>query len=220
MAKKPTKIQMSLLSAIADTTKKNENFFIEKNDDAKALYDAKLIEVNGQITDESGRAAARATVAGIEMVMKNNKTANVATSNQTSQFGMITGAVPPPSKRGGGGGGAPAKYPFDKMDINVSFFVPNTEVNSGDAVKSLQSSVAAANYENSEGTGQFETVERTKRGEGNKAVIDSEGNKVKETVQRELRKPLKKFVVRKVEGGKKYGDWECPADGALITRTI
>lgn len=220
MAKvKLTKSQSNLLAAIADATKKNEVFFIEENADGKALYDAKLIEVNPQVTNDKGHAAARATAAGVEQASGKKPAAGGAVPTPSS-FALISGAVPPPTKRGGGGGGAPAKYPFDQMDVGISFFVANTEVSSGDAVKSLQSSVAAVNADNTKGTGQMETVERTKRGEGNKAVLDANGNKVKETITREKREPVKKWVVRKVEAGKVYGGWTATADGALVTRTL
>jgi hypothetical protein len=218
MAKKLTKSQANLLAAIADATKKNENFFIEKNDDTTTLFNAKLILVNPQITNDAGQAAAKATAEGIEAATKAPKSATAVAT--PSNFAFITNATPPVSKRGGGGGGAPAKYPFADCPINVSFLVGNDEVASGDAYKSLQSSVAAANAEYSEGTGEMETVERTKRGPGNKAELDAAGNKVKETVQREKRKPTRKFIIRKVEAGKKYGEWEAPKTGALITRTL
>lgn len=217
--KKLTKSQANLLAAIADATKKNENYFIEKSDDAVALVAAKYIEVNGAITDNAGKAAARATASGIEISVK-NVTKPASASPASSNFAFISGAVPPPTKRGGGGG-APAKYPFDQMDINISIFVSDSDVSSGDAAKSVQSSVAAFNHENSRPTGQKEMVERTKRGPGNKAVVDeATGKKVKETVEREKREPVKKLIVRKVEGGQVYGGWTAPATGALITRTI
>ena len=216
--KKLTDAQANLLVAIADATKKNETYFIEKNDDTLALHTAKLIEVNPGITDAEGRAAARATATGIEKATKGNKPSSTVTA--PSNFAFITNAIPPEAKRGGGGGGAPAKYPFADLPLNVSFFVGNDEVKSGDAVKALQSSVAAANYDNSRETDEMETVIRTKRGPGNKAELDASGNKVKETVTRKKREAVKKFIVRKVEGGKDYGGWKAPKDGALVTRTL
>lgn len=216
---KPNKVQMNLLAAIADATKKNEVYYIEKNPDTLVLNEQKLIEVNAQMTDAQGRAAARASAAGMEMLAKAPAKPAAGTAPTPSNFAFISGAVPPPTKRGGGGG-APAKYPFDQMEVNISIHVKNTEVSSGDAVKSVQSSVAAFNHTNSVGTGEMETVERTKRGPGNKAEVDAAGNKVKETVQREKRKAVKKLIVRKVEAGKVYGGWTCDADGALITRLL
>lgn len=219
-SKKLTETQSNLLAAIVDATKKNENFFIEKNDDTLALHSAKLIEVNPQMTDENGRTAARASAAGIEYASKGAKKAAAKPVATPSNFAFITNVTPPEAKRGGGGGGAPAKYPFADLPLNVSFFVGNDEVKSGDAVKALQSSVAAANYDNSRETDEMETVIRTKRGPGNKAELDASGNKVKETVTRKKREAVKKFIVRKVEGGKDYGDWKAPKDGALVTRTL
>lgn len=219
-SKKLTETQSNLLAAIVDATKKNENFFIEKNDDTLALHSAKLIEVNPQITDEQGRTAARASAAGVEQASKGAKKGAAKPAATPSNFAFITNATPPEAKRGGGGGGAPSKYPFAECPVNVSFFVGNDEVNSGDAYKSLQSSVAAANYDNSRETEEMETVERTKRGPGNKAELDANGNKIKETVTRKKREAVKKFIVRKVEANKSYGGWTAPKDGALITRTL
>lgn len=220
-SKKLTETQSNLLAAIVDATKKNENFFIEKNDDTLALHNAKFIEVNTAITDAEGRAAARASAAGIEYTSKGaKKSAANSTPTAPSNFAFITNATPPEAKRGGGGGGAPAKYPFAELPVNVSFFVGNDEVKSGDAVKALQSSVAAANHDNSRETEEMETVERTKRGPGNKAELDANGNKIKETVTRKKREAVKKFIVRKVEANKSYGGWTASKDGALITRTL
>lgn len=219
MAKlKLTKVQANLLAAIADATKKNEVFYVGKSEDVIKLVNEKLIEVNPEMQNDKQEAASRATAAGVELVSKSTKPAASAPVATPSTFAIIDGAVPPPSKRGAGSGGAPAKYPFAALGIGQSFFVKDTEVTSGDAMKSLQSSVAAANAEYSEPTGEQETVTRTKRGEGNKAVLDEAGNKVKETVTRDKRKATRKFIVRDIEGGKAYGGWTAPENGALITR--
>lgn len=204
---------LKLLGAIVEATKKNDVYYITKAEAESLANDPQVIEVNqGMIKD--GKAASRATAAGIEMM---NVPAPAEPS--TSEFALITGAEVPKSKRGGGRGGAPSKYPFEKMEVGMSFFLPKTAERT-DPVKSLQSSIAAVNHKYSEGTGEFETVERTKRGEGNKAVKDANGNNVRETVQREKRKAIRKYVVREVKGGQTYGTFKPEYDGALVTRTL
>lgn len=204
---------LKLLGAIVEATKKNEVYYVTKGEAESLANDPQVIEVNqGMIKD--GKAASRATAAGIEMM---NAPAPVEAS--TSEFALITGAEVPKSKRGGGRGGAPSKYPFEKMEPGQSFFLPKT-AERPDPVKSLQSSIAAVNHKYSEGTGEFETVERTKRGEGNKAVKDANGENVREMVQREKRKALRKFVVREVKAGQNYGMFKPEYDGALVTRTL
>ena len=67
-----------------------------------------------------------------------------------------------------------------KMNVGQSFFVGNNEVDGGDAVKKLTSTVSNMNNKyRTEVPGQTETKTRTKRGEGNKAVKDENGNPVK-----------------------------------------
>lgn len=220
MAKKLTKAASNLLLAIANATKNNEVYYVTKEEAESIGPD--YIEVNtGMIQD--GKAASRATPAGIEMsnkAMKNDKKSDEGNSGApASQFAMIGGIELPKSKRGGGGGGAPSKYPFDQLEVGISFFVPVTE-KQPEPWKSMQSSVAAANHKYSEGTGEFETVERTKRGKGNKAELDAAGNKIKETKQVEKRKPIRKFVIRQIEKGKNYGGWVAPESGAVIQRTL
>lgn len=214
---KLSKSQMNLLAAIADATKRSEVFYVGRNPDTEKLVTDKLIEVNPNMVNDKNEAAARATAAGLEAAVKGAGKAVTKPAAAASSFAIITNAAPPPSKRGGGGGGAPAKYPFASMEVGQSFFVPNTD-DKPDAVKSLQSSVASANYEHSEGTGEMETVTVTKRGPGNKAELDAAGNKIKVTKQREKRRPLRKFIVRAVEAGKTYGGWTPDASGALVTR--
>lgn len=206
---------LKLLGAIVEATKKNDVYYITKAEAESLANDPQVIEVNqGMIKD--GKAASRATAAGIEMI---NTASNTPAEPSTSEFALITGAEVPKSKRGGGRGGAPSKYPFEKMEVGMSFFLPKT-AERPDPVKSLQSSIAAVNHKYSEGTGEFETVERTKRGEGNKAVKDANGNNVRETVQREKRKAIRKYVVREVKGGQTYGTFKPEYDGALVTRTL
>jgi len=136
----------------------------------------------------------------------------------TSSFALITNAVLPESKRGFGRVAGVSKYPFADMQVGNSFFVGNAEVEGGDALKKLTSTVSNMNNKYRTETGETESKTRTKRGEGNKAVLDETGNKVKETVTVPVYRQDRKFSIRGVKGGEKYGEWTAPADGALIGR--
>lgn len=178
--------------------------------------DPALIEVNTAMLDPNDptKAAARLSEAGRAMV---NGSAAPAATAEAPKFDIITNAVLPPSKRGNRGGGAKVIYPFDKLEIGQTFFVP-VSVKHPDPVKTLGSTVSAQNMKYSVETGETKTVERTKRGAGNKAVLDAAGNKVRETVTVPVHKLTRKFSIRPVKSGEKYGEWTAPADGALIAR--
>lgn len=173
-----------------------------------------LIEVNTADVNEAGEAAARLTAAGLEGIGQPTGSAPAT----PSKYGIITNAVLPESKRGFGRKEGESKYPFADLNVGGMFFVPNADVAKGDALKSLTSAVSNANNKYRTETGQTEQKTRTKRGEGNKAVVDAEGNKVKETVTVPVYKQERKFSIRGVKAGVKYGEWEAPADGALIAR--
>lgn len=134
----------------------------------------------------------------------------------TSSYAVITTAIalPPQAKRGGGGG-APSKYPFDTMEVGQSFFVPN-DADKPDAAKSLQSTIATAEMRFATKTGT-KPVTRTKRGPGNKAVVEN-GVKVKETVTVDTWAKSREYTARRVKAGVAYGSWTAPADGAVVQR--
>lgn len=215
MAKKPknANVNMEVLSRVVAKTKEGGFEFVTV-EEGKPLVDAGLIQVNTQIT-EGNKAAAKATAEGVSMV---DGVTTAPAAPTTSSFAIITDAIPPKSKRGGGRGGAPNKYPFDALEIGQSFLVANSQVKNGDAVKSMQSSVASANARFAQETGETKSVSRTKRGEGNKAALDAAGNKIKETVTVAVKKQLRKFTVRPVVAGQVYGGWTATDSGALITR--
>lgn len=178
-----------------------------------------LIEVNVEDIDENGAAAARLTSQGIEG-MGTPKNTNKAAVSSGSTFALITNAVLPESKRGFGRVAGVSKYPFTNMSVGNSFFVANSEVDGGDALKKLTSTVSNMNNRYRTDTGQTEQKTRTKRGEGNKAVLDEVGKKIKETATVPVYTQDRKFSIRGVKGGEKYGEWVAPADGALIGRTL
>lgn len=177
-----------------------------------------LIEVDTSNVDENGAAAARLTQKGIDG-MPVAKNAPVA-GNPAPSFAIIDNAVLPESKRGFGRTAGTSKYPFANLTNGQSFFVANADVEGGDALKKLTSTVSNMNNKYRTETGETETKTRTKRGEGNKAVVDNDGNKVKETVTVPVYKQDRKFSIRGVKAGVAYGGWTAPADGALIARVL
>ena len=183
-----------------------------------------LIEVNmgAPNPEDATRVAVRLSEAGMAYLGTNNNMANevVKTETVASNFGLINGAVLPPSKRGTGlkGGGAPKKYPFDDMEVGQSFFVP-VSASHPDPVKTLGSTVSSANMRFAEETGEVKSVERSKRGKGNKLELDANGNKIVEVKTVPVYKFTRKFEIRGVEKGKSYGSWVAPENGAMIART-
>lgn len=213
MAKKASKtsvVNVALLTAIATQPQ-----YVSK-DDGLALYQAGLITVDTTNVDGTGNALASVTDAGKQYLANlNNKE-----SAGKPMFGIIKGAVIPASKRGNHkGAGAPTQYPFDTMGVGDIFFVPVSEEHT-DPVKQLGSTVSAKNMKYSVETDETKTVERTKRGPGNKAELDAQGNKVKETVTVKVRKQERKFVIRAVKKDDKLGEFTVPSDGAVIGREM
>lgn len=183
------------------------------------LVEMGLIEVNTADTDENGAAAARLTQKGIDgMPVAKNAVADAPAAK--SAYALIDNAVLPESKRGFGRVAGTSKYPFADMNVGQTFFVTNAEVEGGDALKKLTSTVSSMNNKYRTDTGEKETKERTKRGEKNKAELDAAGNKIKETVTVPVYKQERKFSIRGVKAGKTYGGWTAPADGALVGRTL
>lgn len=216
MAKKPkaTTVNVALLNAIA-TAEAQGGFGRVTKPEADSL--AGLIEVNpSDIVDD--KAAAKLSEAGKQYL--NNLNNPTQESAGKPMYGIITNAKLPPSNRGNRkGAGAPTIYPFADLPVGGSFFVSNSD--KADAAKKLQSTVSAQNLKYSEPTGEKKEVERTKRGKGNKAVVDpATGQKVKEKATIDVRKPTRKFVLRPVKKGETYGEWVAPDDGALIGREM
>ena len=212
MAKKAkNKVDTGLLAGIASGAVTH----ISKDDGLPLLeHNPQLIEVNTNMLDDAGNAAVRLTEAGKKMINGNDTSPVEA---KASPYAVISGAVLPASKRGGGKGGAPVVYPFDSLEIGESFFVPVSDKHK-DPVKTLGSTVSSVNMRYAIDTGETKTVTRTKRGEKNRAVVDENGEKVKETVEVPVYKYTRRFSIRPVEAGKTYGNWVAPANGALIAR--
>lgn len=195
--------------------------YISKND-GMPLVQAGLIEVNTEMVDANGNAACRATADGIAAVAP--KTAKTAPATaEAPKYAIITNAVLPPAKKRGNltGSGAPTKYPFADMPVGGSFFSANSEHNKGDAVKALGSTVSSQNRKYAVETGEHRTITRAVRDKKtHTAVLNADGSKQMETVSLPVLKYERKFTIRPVKGGDKYGDWVAPEDGALVARTV
>lgn len=114
----------ALLASVVASTRTGQNFMLAPSDDAKALVDAGFIEVNTEITDGDGNAAARATEKGLAEVP-----AEIVETASAGDFEIEIGVKPTERKRTRN---REDVYPFDKLpapgaDGTVSrFFVPAT----------------------------------------------------------------------------------------------
>lgn len=212
--RKKSVVNMSLLAGLASGTVTH----VSQADGLPLVnHDPALIEVNPNALDDNGNAMARLTDAG-KALLPNGSAALAHTD--TPVYSIITNAVLPANtkRRGGKGGGAPTQYPWATMEVGNMFLVPVSAKHS-DPVKSMTSAVSSANMKYSEPTGEKKTVTRTKRGPGNKALVEN-GAKVRETVERDVMKPTRKFELRAVTKGEKYGDWVAEVDGVLVGRVL
>lgn len=223
MAKGKT-INVALLVAIS-VAEQNGTFYHVSRVEGEPLIQhvPPLIEVDFNNRNDQGLAA-RLTVAGKELMMTSENIAARADERATfaaaapkPSYPVLTGAVMPQSKRGNKGGGAPVVYPFDQMELGQFFFVAVSQKHK-DPVKTLGSTVSSANMRYAVDTGEKRTVIRAKRGKKNKAVLDVNGEKIMETSEVPVYRHTRKFKIAAVEAGKKYGEWEAPANGAMIMR--
>lgn len=216
-AKKKDGINIALLSSLSASTASGGFQYMNKAEAESVglLYNPPLVVVNAQMVDpqDANKIATKTTEAAAAYLANQ---ASPAASTEQSSFAIITNAVLPESKKRGGGSGAPVKYPFDSLEIGQTFFVPVT-AKQPNPVKSLGSAVSAAIHRNSTKIGERQ-AEVTKRGPGNKTVLDADGNKVKETKMVPVYKRNRNFTIRAVEAGKSYGGWTAPSNGALIGR--
>lgn len=213
MAKKSV-VNMTLLASIASgaVTRVSQA-------DGLPLVSAGLIEVN-QNDIVNGEALCRITDAG-KAALPGGATAKSELANSDTPLYSVIGGLTfvPSEKKHAGRSGAKTIYPWASMEVGGSFFVP-VSAKHDDPVKSMTSAVSSANMKYSEEVGEEKPHTRAKRGPGNKAVLDANGAKVMETVMRKDRKALRKFDLRAVTKGEKFGDWVAPSDGALVGRVI
>lgn len=219
-------IDRDLLSQIVAATKNGSMAYTSKLANAPMLsHNPPLVEVNDAMTDpnDATKIATRSLPAA-EQYLSQPETNGAAAGGEKSKYEIITNAALPPAKRRGNpsiGGGVGSKYPFAELEVGGSFFSPNSDHKKGDAVKGLGSTVSAQNDKYSQPTGEKKKVTRAVRDKvTKKAALDEAGKKITETVELDVKKYDRKFTIRPVEAGKKYGEWTAPADGALIARTV
>lgn len=216
-------MDMVLLRKIADNSAAGVSTYLTSAE-GMPFIQANLATVNGNDVDPSdaNKRGVRITDAGVAALNAGAAPATQATA-VSNKYAVQTGGIELPKikrgfQKGQGGGGAPSKYPFDSMDVNGYFFVPNSDVKNGNAAKTLSSAAGSANQRYAEGTGVKKTVQRAKRGSDHKAVKGADGKNVMETVEVEEKNFTRKYTVRPVEADKQYGNFTAPADGAVVVR--
>jgi hypothetical protein len=224
MAKAPkTSIDTALLQKVVAATDAGQLIYLSQAEGgAFVQHNPPLIEVNTGILDpnDSTKAAVRATQAAKDYLAAQAGSAE-QTNGEAPKYAIITNAVLPEARKRGNvaGSGAPTKYPFADMPVGASFFSADSEHKNGNALKALGSTISSQNRKHGEETGETKTVKRAKLGPDKKPVL-VDGKKVTETVTLPVLKYNRKFTIRPVVGGQKYGEWVAPANGALIARTI
>lgn len=199
---KLTKAATKLLGEITTATA-DGGFVYTTAAQRKALVEAGYVEVNESMVDETGKKlATRATEKGFEAVEGvDSETEGETTTENTgatvagSGFAIAANVEMPKHTRGGNSNSI---YPFDKLDVGQSFFVPATEAKPNPA-KSLASTVTSANNRYSE------VIEGETR-------INRKGREVPATKQ------LREFAVRAVEDGEPWGF--AGQKGAGVWRTL
>ena len=212
-------MDMTVLRAVANATAANSVMYVTAAE-GKPLLDAGYIAIDPANRDpnDANKIAASVTDAGVH-ALNDAKAAPVAAGTFAIQKGGIElPKVERGFKKGVGGGGRSAKYDFESMEVGDFFFVANSAVKNGDAVKTLGSAAGSANQRFAVGTGEGETVQRAKRGPDHKAIKGADGKNVMESATVEKKNFTKRFVVRPVKANVKYGNFEAPADGAVVAR--
>lgn len=217
MAKKVAKsvVNMSLLASIGN----GSVGYIAKDDAVPLLnHEPALIGVDTNQLDAAQNAKVWLTDAG-KAALPNGSAAKTEYANSDTPLYAVLGGVTfvPSEKKRAGRSGAKTIYPWAQMEVGSTFFVP-VSAKHPDPVKSMTSAVSSANMKYSEEIGEPKPKTRAQRGPGNKAVLDANGNKIMETVMRRDRQATRKFDLRAVSKGDKFGEWTAETDGVLIGR--
>ena len=221
MAKKANKgvtVNVAVLQAVMAANEANTDGRVTQEEGIPLLEQGLIIVNKADVVE--GKAAARITDAGKQYLSNLNSPTQESASKP--MFDIIQAKVVIPASQRGNrkGAGAPTQYPFADMAVGDTFFVPDS-AKKGNAAKHLGSTVSQQNmHYREEIPGKTKEVERTKRGKGNKAEVDAEGNKIKEKVTVPEYKQTRKFVMRAVKAGQVLGEWTAPEDGALIGREM
>lgn len=210
-----------LLKQIAAANAAATPFYVSQADGIPLLKNVPaLISVDPSKVDptDNSKIAATITADGAKM-LQNGSAAPAGVTGTVAQVLVGSGFTRPKTKRGGGAGtGAPVKYPFDTLEVGQFFFIPDSEVAKGDAFKTLGSAVGSANQRYAKETGTTQVVTRAKRGADHKTIKGADGKNEMETVTLPVKEQTRRFVVNKVEGGKTYGSFTAPANGAVVLR--
>jgi len=194
MAKKKTQAeQKALLASIVNDTKGAQGYSLVHPDDVKALVDAGHVEVNHEIKDPSGKIAARATAT---LLASHAAGATVTDSAPANVFVLESGIPLPPAAKGGR---RDEQYPFSKMGVGQSFFVPVT-AKYPKPWETFGSTVSSA-------TRRFATEHPTDKKKNRKGVEVA------------VLVATRKFTLRQVTAGQKYANgFEEKAGGARVYR--
>lgn len=143
MAKKLKVAELNLLKAVASASV-NGGFMHTLPAEHAELVKQGLIEVNPAIADSNGALATRATAAGVakanEGVPQTSGEGPVSTGTEAQARPTFTieDNIAIPTVTGRGGRSGDSIYPFEKMAVGQSFFVPKES-------KNLASTISAAN---------------------------------------------------------------------------
>ena len=139
--------QMTLAALVAF----GSNGTFAKQDAIADLIAAGHAEVNPTVTNEQGEVAVRATQAGYDAMNAPTNTESTGTAvaeTKPASTGkktfVIETNVPVPTIAGRGGRSG-SIYPFADLPVGGSFFVANSDVVSGNAAKTLASTVSGQN---------------------------------------------------------------------------
>lgn len=230
-----TKKDMTLLGTIiAAMAVEAQPFHFATSKEVEGLTKEGLVEQNPEIT-EGDKIATRATDAGIaahnaanpnSAVASNEGNTETVNTQTSTPIGASTAAIitgmgfVPSATRGGKGRNL---YDFDSLEVGGFIFVPASEAKPN-PTKSLASTVSSATARFAKPTGETKTAKKTiyKVGEDGKRLKGEDGKLVVDRVE-DVTVPVmeetRKFALESVEGGKVYGEFTAPADGAVIYRS-
>lgn len=185
---------LELVSTIVEATKTNGMYHVndEKLKELSAVISEGKLEFDPNVKNDAGDVAIRATKSYLDELTG----VTAAPVKQTFEFEILDGIVPPAPVR------AAMKeeiYPFSKLEIGQSFFLPASE-KTPDPAKSFASTVSSATRRYSE-----QSATETKK---NRAGADVP-----------VLVPTRRFTIRPVKAGQKWPNGHVEkADGARIFR--
>jgi hypothetical protein len=150
MASKKSSIAQIVLMSLSTLVNAGPQGTFAKLEEVQPLVDKGFAEVNNEIVDAEGRVAVRATPEGVASMNHPESEVPAAAENAKRQALQINieSDIPIPVAEGRGRIGS-EKYPFSKLEIGQSFFVPNSET-MPDAAKSLAGTASGAGKRNAD----------------------------------------------------------------------